>query len=235
MKKLFCILLTFLLLCPLFAAFAIDESQYIGTWVYTEETLNHGLVLEVLYLREDHKVFYIRQFYSNDNPTYTWKSVNTWYPTDKGISIKTGDDISSEYDAILPLQPLPILDLYHKSGGEYKSFIALSSDMLTRMTNEALENYSSETGVRVPMGHWRVGDDIPAGTYSIRLPSDGNSYVYICIWGYDVDNYTANGGLIFHESMKPSNPNIGKIDLKEGWIVDIDGPVLFDEPIKLEF
>lgn len=234
MKKVLVFIIVFLLLVPACLA-ETDESQYVGTWVYQEETTNGGFVLEVLHLSEAHKVFYIRQFYDDKAPTYNWKSVGFWQLTDNGLIIDTGEGYPEYYNAKQPSIYLGLLYLYYPAGNEYRIFEAISSDLMTRMADEMLENYTPETGVRVPMGHWHVGDDIPAGTYSIRLPNEENSSVYICIWGYEVDNYLSNGGLIFHETIKKSNSSIGKIELKDGWIVDIDGPVLFDEPIKLGF
>lgn len=86
--------------------------------------------------------------------------------------------------------------------------------------------------VEVPSGHWRVGEDIPEGNYSIRVPDDKGCYMRI--WGADFEDWNTNGGLLYHDSLKKGQV-IGKIELKKGWLVDIDSVVYFEPPRGLGF
>lgn len=86
--------------------------------------------------------------------------------------------------------------------------------------------------VEVPQGHWRVGEDIPAGTYSIRATE--KSSAYLRVWGAEYEDWQTNGGLIFNDTIRKGE-TIGKIELKEGWLIDIDDTVYFEPPKGLGF
>jgi hypothetical protein len=85
--------------------------------------------------------------------------------------------------------------------------------------------------VKVPSGHWRIGDDIPAGAYCIKA---ANRSCYLRIWGKDYEDRDSNGGLLFYQVIKTEN-SIGKIELKKGWLLDIDDAVFLTPPVPLGF
>ena len=87
--------------------------------------------------------------------------------------------------------------------------------------------------VTIPAGCWRVGEDIPAGSYSIES-ADGNS-VFIAVWGYAKDDYKTNGGLIYNYSLYDKGDIVGKIVLQDGWLLDIRYAVILRPAKQLDF
>ena len=77
--------------------------------------------------------------------------------------------------------------------------------------------------VTVPQGIWTIGEDIPAGTYTIS-PTKGSSNVLI--WGAAVDDYRTAGGLIVNTALSNGRGAIGKIKLVDGNILQLRGPVI---------
>ena len=78
--------------------------------------------------------------------------------------------------------------------------------------------------VEVPSGIWTVGEDIPAGVYSITPV--GSSANFAC--------YDENGRLQVNLLCLGGKP-IGKVELLEGWTVKPSKPVIFAPPITLGF
>ena len=83
--------------------------------------------------------------------------------------------------------------------------------------------------VTVPPGTWRVGDDIPAGYYSITT----SDRAYVCVWLRNKDDFSDNG-LYYNEILTADKP-CGKIILKTGMLVVTDNPVIFAPPMSLGF
>ena len=78
-------------------------------------------------------------------------------------------------------------------------------------------------------GRYTVGEDIPAGSYSISATDKGTN---LTVWGSSYDDYRTNGGLLLNVVMnKDRNPNLGKVILEEGNIIDFTSPLIF-EPFK---
>lgn len=80
--------------------------------------------------------------------------------------------------------------------------------------------------VTVPAGIYKVGEDIPAGVYSIRLPN-ADGCENFSIWGVEYENYRDGGGCIMSELLDDENPTFGKLELKAGNVVYISGPLVF--------
>ena len=79
---------------------------------------------------------------------------------------------------------------------------------------------------KVPSGSWLVGVDIPAGMYSIR-PGDAGGYLRVYDKNGDLDTY---GGIRHEDDM------IGRIVLKDDYLVEIsDGALYFAPSIGLGF
>ena len=84
--------------------------------------------------------------------------------------------------------------------------------------------------VVVPAGTWKVGEDIPAGTYSFRI-YNGNSVV-IHLWGAAVDDFDTNGGLRISDFR---SEDIGKVELFDGNVLEISKPIIIAPPMTLGF
>lgn len=89
-------------------------------------------------------------------------------------------------------------------------------------------------GVNVPKGVWKVGVDIPEGYYSIEL-QDCRDSCFIGVWGYATNDYKTNGGLVCSELLRKDAPILGKIELKNGYVVELGNPVIFKPAVKLGF
>ena len=89
-------------------------------------------------------------------------------------------------------------------------------------------------GVYVPSGVYMVGEDIPEGTYSVRL-CDQKQKGHVSVWGKAVDDYFGGGGLVISMVFGWETLFYGKADLKKGWIVEVSGDCYFGPPIKLGF
>ena len=85
--------------------------------------------------------------------------------------------------------------------------------------------------VTVPAGIYKVGEDIPAGTYSIRLPNADGCETF-SVWGLEYENYDDNGGVITSELLDDENPIFGKLELKAGNVVYLSGPLVFAPPVS---
>lgn len=83
--------------------------------------------------------------------------------------------------------------------------------------------------VTVPTGSWKIGDEIPAGTYSISTASIMAS---IQIWSQEPNS--DYNGFIDIKTCGKDNP-IGKIEFKEGQYIEISTSVIFAPPVSLGF
>ena len=88
--------------------------------------------------------------------------------------------------------------------------------------------------VTVPVGIWKVGDDIPAGTYSIRATPEGITSVNL--WRMAKDDYSSNGLILCESVIFDETDLIGKVIFEEGNVLEISGsPVYLCPPVSLEF
>lgn len=79
---------------------------------------------------------------------------------------------------------------------------------------------------KVPSGSWLVGVDIPAGLYSIN-PGEIGAYLRV---------YDDNGSLISSGGIRNEDDMIGRIMLKNDYLVEIsDGALFFAPSIGLGF
>lgn len=93
---------------------------------------------------------------------------------------------------------------------------------------EGLE-FDPEAANTVNGGRYIVGEDIPAGSYSISATEKGTN---LTVWGAAYDDYKTNGGLLLNVVMnKDRNPSLGKVILEKGNIIDFTAPLVF-EPYK---
>lgn len=77
----------------------------------------------------------------------------------------------------------------------------------------------------VPGGRYIVGEDIPAGSYTISIEQ---SSANLTVWGAAYHDYDANGGLLLNIFLsKDSNPTLGKVILEENNIIDFTSALVF--------
>lgn len=109
---------------------------------------------------------------------------------------------------------------------------SMSYDELIRL-NQAVEREIMSRPewkeVSVPGGVWRVGEDIPAGTYSIKTDKRSANFF---VWKRAKDDYS-DGGLVYNELIRKDEP-YGKVTLTDGMVVECDA-VIFAPPMTLGF
>ena len=83
--------------------------------------------------------------------------------------------------------------------------------------------------VIVHQGIYVIGKDIPEGEYTISVSPDqvGN----VVLWGYAKDDYETDGGLLYNGILEEGNNVIGRIELKNGNILELSCQVVFS-PLK---
>lgn len=84
--------------------------------------------------------------------------------------------------------------------------------------------------VIVPSGIWVAGRDIPAGSYSISIIEDDSAYIQI---------RTGTGYLaetVISQTIQNESDNIGRVELKDGYVVKIEsGALRFAPPVLLNY
>ena len=85
--------------------------------------------------------------------------------------------------------------------------------------------------ITVPAGQWRIGVDIPEGTYCITA---GEHSLNLTVWGYEYGDFSTNEGLI-HNVVLSNGDSIGKMLLQSGWLFCVNKPVVFTPAITLGF
>ena len=109
---------------------------------------------------------------------------------------------------------------------------ALSYDQLLdlqKAVTEEIMNRPEWKAVTVPAGQWKVGEDIPAGSYSISVEEKS----LVNVWKKAPQDFSDNG-MLFNEIIQPESP-YGKMVLETGWIVTNSKPIIFSPPISLGF
>lgn len=112
------------------------------------------------------------------------------------------------------------------SGMSYDELI----DLRQKVTAEIMSRPEWKE-VEVPAGTWTVGRDIPAGAYCVKI--SGSRMANVSVWKNAPKDYS-NNGLIYNELISDGSP-YGRMELQEGWIVEIGFPVIFTPPISLGF
>lgn len=106
---------------------------------------------------------------------------------------------------------------------------ALSFDQLLDLQQKVTAEIISRPEwkeVTVPSGTWTVGRDIPAGEYSISATKTGG---YLRI-------RDERGSLLISNGIRDAEDRIGKVELKEGYTVEIErGSLIFAPAISLGF
>ena len=83
--------------------------------------------------------------------------------------------------------------------------------------------------VTIPGGTWKVGEDIPAGTYSIQATANGG----VIIWEKAVDDYSGRGPFLI---LSMSEGEVyGKVILEDGNVIDNKKPIILGQPLAPQF
>ena len=78
----------------------------------------------------------------------------------------------------------------------------------------------------IPGGVYKVGEDLPAGLYSLTIK---RGYSYLTTWGYKNQDYNTNGGLLHSIVLNSeTNPTIGRIALEAGQEIVFDNEIWFE-------
>ena len=210
MKKLFCVLISLVLLLAPFQAFAHDESYFYGTWAEFHDTKDGGSSLTIFKLTPDHKVFFLSQSFDADEPSHGRSYVGTWAAFNDTISIKVG--VNSTINGYILGNGFFAEKVY---GGYilYGKLPEYSEDDATY--GPASLDMLSSGGVVVPAGRYTVGEDIPAGNYRFEM-ENAQSYIYIyknADSSYHMASFSIDG----------ATPIYAKQPLAEGNILEIKG------------
>ena len=112
-------------------------------------------------------------------------------------------------------------------------FSSMSYDELISNYHELVAEIMSRPEwkeVPVPAGVWKIGEDIPEGTYSIKTYE---TYCVVEVWRRALDDYT-DKGLYYTEVLTPEKP-CGKIELPAGMLIKLGNIAVFAPPVILGF
>lgn len=102
------------------------------------------------------------------------------------------------------------------SGMSFRELMALRTRLLAEIVSRP-EWFE----VKVPAGTWKVGEDIPAGAYSVRSASGELArFAAKTASGRDVEYIWLS-----------KDKELGKVELEEGYIVELTDYVIFAPPI----
>ena len=131
---------------------------------------------------------------------------------------------------VLALAPAAFADV-DLSGMTFDELVALRDQI-----DLAIWNSQEWQEVEVPQGVWRVGEDIPAGKWTVKPVSGGQTYVKIGAslneTGTAIDLSKSSGELLRAEDWPKFNPKTDvpswDIEVKEGQYISMEyGPAVF--------
>ena len=202
--KRFVAILSFLVLfiCVTAAAENVDESFYVGVWVYNERhATDNGETITVLHLTEDHKTYFlIQSFYDDGSPDSGRTAVKSWSASGNKIHVIIGENT--------------YLDLQVKDQDTLQDAGIRKQDLYRRVSSNEYSNTGSiKSGLILDPGHYSIGIDIPAGDYRFeyyKKPAD--VFVY-----KDANSYMWSD----YFSLEKESPVFAKINLSEGSRLDV--------------
>ena len=112
--------------------------------------------------------------------------------------------------------PVPALVTIQTSSLSTEELIALR-----KQVDEEIHSRPEWKEVEVPAGTWTVGEDIPAGSYSIRSLSQYSGTLYI---------YRKNSTTFDSYYSLRYGETLGKVTLEDGWKVEVMGTLVFAPP-----
>ena len=173
MKKVITICITMVLLLFCVSASAFDESIFYGGWVVAGEKDDGGVFMEIFYLTPDHKVFYMNRSFTADEEGFGRQAVGSWSVIENGIHVKYGN--TAETDASMSKDGFFLIP----GPGGYIPYGKVP------VYGETKENADS---IQAPTGEYYVGEDFPAGRYTVEVSPDNYS-VHIIVYENEEDKY----------------------------------------------
>ena len=131
--------------------------------------------------------------------------------------------------ALLLLTPAALAEDLDLSSMTFEELCALKQRI-----NDEIVTRPEWRGVAVPKGFYTIGQDIPAGVYSVSL-QDNRDTCFVGVWGHAVNDYTTNGGLICSFLLRPGSPSVGRVVLREGYVLELGNPVTLRHAEGLDF
>ncbi len=125
--------------------------------------------------------------------------------------------------ALVCLGSFAIADSVDLSSMSYDDLITLQKSIVKEIMSRP-----EWKEVKVPAGTWKVGEDIPAGTYGV---STKGMLVTMSVYKSESKEFTDLEGM----HVLSSDESLGKLVLKDGWVVEITSEVIFTPPMSLGF
>lgn len=125
--------------------------------------------------------------------------------------------------AFVFLNSFAIADNVDLSGMSYNDLITLQKNLVKEIMSRP-----EWKEVKVPAGTWKVGEDIPAGTYGVSTKS---VLVTMTVYKSESKDFMDMEGM----HVLSADESIGKLVLKDGWVVEITSEVVFTPPVSLGF
>ena len=116
---------------------------------------------------------------------------------------------------VLPITVLADVSLPDLTEYTTEDLVALKTLIAQEMLERGIEKQAT-----IPIGKYTIGVDIPAGTYSVKPVKSGFDFKI-----YPNANKTGAFDSIYYEYVR-STESIGKIELLEGQILEIDANVI---------
>lgn len=169
MKKGIALICVFMLFFLNAAAEAINKEDFCGTWVYEEETLNNGFLMESFHLTSDFRVFYIYETMKYNGATNNYKFTGTWELNEEDITISLDTGSNTKY--IAKYKPDGSLHIYNALSGWVKTKKYMKpmvyGQTKPQHMQDGQEDIDPVLGVSVPEGVYYIGQHIKPGAYVI--------------------------------------------------------------------
>lgn len=204
MKKLFCILALFSVLLGAAWAEGLTESDFMGAWVNVYDTKDDGASAEIIYLRDDHKVFYMNRRFNADGPGFGREYVGSWSVNGDCIHIKYGDNTESDVYMSGGFLLIPL------SGDNYIPYVKAP------VWGEEKKDEAATNGITVPMGEYIIGDEIPEGKYTVFCGMTELAVVWVYAPKASMGKYYSIGTGLSEQKANVTLTDGGRFEVEHG-------------------